>query len=119
MPASRHDHGRGSFLTGLRNARQNSSANAAYSVRCAHLRTAVTVSSTACFEACGKSQKTNGAMIRDERGADSLSLEATKMRPNQSTITSQYFRKTRVFDTAHSKQGSLGRSNLKLISFAQ
>jgi pyridoxine 5-phosphate synthase len=39
-------------------------------------------------------------MRRDERLDEPVSLEAVKIKPNQSTTTNQYFRKLRVFDTA-------------------
>jgi hypothetical protein len=58
-------------------------------------------------------------MIREERAADWTSLEARKMRPNQSIIGSQYFANERSLDTANSKKGPRGGRNLKLISFAR
>src|ERR1043166_5698439 len=117
-PANRHDHGRVSFLTGLRNARQNNSASTAYSVRWAHFRTPRTTSSTAFAEACGNNHSTIGLMIRDERPADFVSLDARNIRANHRRITTQYLRNTRSLDTAPSKQGSHGQRNFELISFA-
>src|SRR6266566_1847005 len=84
-------------------------------VKWAPLRANKTTWSTVSSGIFGNNQCTSGPMMREERRAEFSSLDAAKIRPNQSRITSQYFRNTRSLDTAHSKQGSLQRGNPKRL----
>lgn len=52
---------------------------------------------------CGKSQRTTGPMILDERCEDCWSLDAVKISAAQSRMGSQYLTNARSFDTTHSK----------------
>src|SRR6266487_3434333 len=73
-------------------------------VKCAHLQANKTTWSTVSSGIFGNNQCSSGPMMLQERRAEFSSLDAAKIRPNQSRITSQYFRNTRSLDTAHSKQ---------------
>src|SRR5437016_188903 len=73
----------------------------AYSVRCAHLRTAKTMELTVCSERFGSSQCNSGPMMRDECWKDILSLDAPKIKTIHASTGSQYFRNERIFGTAN------------------
>src|SRR5581483_7090954 len=92
---SRQDQGRGSLRTGLRSARQKSSASTAYSVRCAPLRTTVTMVDTVSSERCGKKKRTRGPMMREERLKEWESPDAEKISTIQTTTGSQYLKNER------------------------
>ncbi len=80
-PASRQHHGRRSPRTGRRFTRHTNHAKIPYSVTCAAFRTTNTMSSTRAAGICGKSHRTSGPMIREERAAECESPEAVKINP--------------------------------------
>src|SRR5213596_1457886 len=98
--ASRRDHGRGSFLNGLRRARQSSTASTEYSATWPPLRTIVCTARMVSSEMFGLSQRNSGTRMREVRRDDSTSVEPPKIKPIQRTTGSQYLKNKPIPDTA-------------------
>src|SRR5436190_7895746 len=97
---SLQDHGRGSFLNGLRRARQINTASTEYSATWPPLRTTVCTASMASSEMFGLSQRSSGPMKREVRCEDITSVEPPKIKPIQRTTGNQYLKNKPFPDTA-------------------
>ena len=87
--ASRQSHGRGSFLTGWRNARHQNQASTAYSVACAVLRTRKIILPKTTAGISGQKNFRKGSIKREVCATDLPSPEAEKMSAIQISNGSQ------------------------------